>query len=90
MRLGKMDTMTSHTSESPSIAEICESVKNLGYGTNQRIRLYGEEFEVISDPFPDAEGIAVHVKTERDTVRTVRLPETVLQSVKGRTSKKAA
>lgn len=81
--------MTSHNDESPSIAEICASVKNLGYGTNDRIRLYGEEFEVISDPFPDADGIAVHVKTQEDAVRVVRLPETVLQSVKARTPKAA-
>lgn len=81
--------MTSQTDESSSIAEVCASVKNLGYGNNQRIRLYGEEFEVISDPFPDAEGIAVHVKTEGDTVRIVRLPATVLQSVKGKILKAA-
>lgn len=81
--------MTSHNDECPSIAEICASVKDLGYGTNDRIRLYGEEFEVISDPFPDADGIAVHVKTQEDTVRIVRLPETVLQSVKARTLKVA-
>jgi hypothetical protein len=48
--------MTSHANESHSIAEICASVKRLGYGTHQRIRLYGEEFEVISDPFPEADG----------------------------------
>lgn len=82
--------MTSHIDESPSIAEICASVKSLGYGTNQRIRLYGQEFRVISDPFPDAEFIAVQVKTEEEEVRTVRLPETLLQSVKGRTLLKVA
>ena len=77
--------MPSHTYESPSIAEICASVKRLGYGTHQRIRLYGEEFEVISDPFPEAGGIAVNVKTLKGTgTRVVQLPATVLQSVKGR------
>ena len=43
--------MTSHPDVSPSVADICASVKRLGYGVSQRIRLYGEEFEVISDPF---------------------------------------
>jgi hypothetical protein len=82
--------MTSHINESPTIAEVCASVKRLGYGARQRIRLYGEEFEVISDPFPEADGIAVHAKTEKDTrIRVVRLPATVLQSVKGRVSKAA-
>jgi hypothetical protein len=77
--------MTSYPNESVSITEICASVKRLGYGARQRIRLYGQEFELVSDPFPDADGISVHAKTERDTsVRVVRLPATVLQSVKGR------
>jgi hypothetical protein len=82
--------MTSHSNESASITEICANVKRLGYGASQRIRLYGQEFEVVSDPFPDADGISVHAKTERDTsVRVVRLPATVLQSVKRKFSKAA-
>jgi hypothetical protein len=72
------------------LPDVCASVKRLGYGTHQRIRLYGEEFEVISDPFPEADGIAVHVKSEKDTgIRVVRIPATVLQSVKGRASSAA-
>ena len=67
-----------------SIAEVCASVKRLGYGSLQSIRLYGEEFEVISDPFPEAGGIAVSVKTKKgDGVRVIQLPATVLQSVEG-------
>jgi hypothetical protein len=68
---------------SPSIAEICASVKRLGYGVSQSIRLCGEEFEVISDPFPEVGGIAVSVRTKKsDGIRVVQLPATVLQSVK--------
>jgi len=75
--------MTSHSSNSPSIADICASVKRLGYGAKQNIRLYGEEFEVISDPFPEAGGIAVSVKTKKgNRVRVIQLPATVLQSVR--------
>ena len=39
--------MTSHPDVSPSVAEICASVKRLGCGVSQSIRLYGEEFEVF-------------------------------------------
>ena len=82
--------MTGSSSVSPSIAEICESVKRLGYGATQNIRLYGEEFEVVSDPFPEAGGIAVSVKTKKDNgTRVLQLPATVLQSVKGTVSKAA-
>jgi len=76
--------MISRSHKSPSIADICASVKRLGYGAKQNIRLYGEEFEVISDPFPEAGGIAVSVKTKKgNSVRVIQLPATVLQSVKG-------
>jgi hypothetical protein len=76
--------MTGYPYESPSTAEICAGVKRLGYGASQSIRLYGEEFEVISDPFPESGGIAVSVKTKKgDAIRVLQLPSTVLQSVKG-------
>jgi hypothetical protein len=75
--------MTSHLETSDN-AEICAGVKRLGYGSKQTVRLYGEEFEVISDPFPEAGGIAVTVRTKRsDSIRVVQLPSTVLQRVKG-------
>ena len=57
--------MTSRSYETPSIAEVYASVKRLEYGSQQSIRLYSEEFEVISDPFPEAGGIAVSVKTKK-------------------------
>jgi len=76
--------MTSHSEGLPSIAEICASVKRLGYAASQNIRLYGEEFEVMSDPFPEAGGIAISVKTKKSNgIRVVQLPATVLQSVRG-------
>ena len=74
--------MTTH-SYSDSIAEVCANVKRLGYGARQHIRLYGEEFEVVSDPFPEAGGIAVSVKTKKsDAVRVLQLPATVFQRMK--------
>lgn len=76
--------MSSHREQSSSVVEICESVKRVGYGPSQNIRLYGEEFEVISDPFPEAGGIAVRVRTKKsEEIRVVQLPATVLQSVRG-------
>ena len=75
--------MTGHL-ETSNNAEVCAGVKRLGYGAKQTVRLYGEEFEVISDPFPEAGGIAVTARTKKnDSIRVVQLPATVLQSVKG-------
>jgi hypothetical protein len=69
--------------ESPSVLEICARVKNLGYTTSRRVRLYGEEFEVVSEPFPEANGIAVQVKSRRNPkVRVLHLPATVIHGIK--------
>jgi hypothetical protein len=82
--------MAASNSESPSITEMCAHVKHLGYAASGRIRLYGEDFEVVSDPFPEDDGIAVHVRTKSDSiVRVLQLPATVVRSVKGRNSKAA-
>jgi hypothetical protein len=82
-------TMSNH--QSLTVLEMCAKVKNLGYTTSMRVRLYGEEFEVVSEPFPRANGIAVHVKSGRDAkVRVLQLPATVIQTVKARKTAKVA
>ena len=71
-------------------SEVCARVKHLGYGVSGSVRLYGEEFEVVSDPFPKDDGIAVHVKTKKDsTIRVLQLPATVVQSVTAHEQKAA-
>ena len=82
--------MMTRNLESPSVSEMCAHVKDLGYAASGRIRLYGEEFEVVSDPFPQDDGIAVQVKTKTNAaVRVLQLPATVVQSVKGASTKAA-
>jgi hypothetical protein len=49
--------MTSHSVHFPAVSALCAHVKRLGYGMSKHIRLYGEEFEVVSDPFPEANGV---------------------------------
>ncbi|MFZ0588805.1 MAG: hypothetical protein WAM48_20795, partial [Candidatus Sulfotelmatobacter sp.] len=61
--------------ENPSMSEVCARVRHLGYAVSGRIRLYGEEFEVVSDPFPEADGIAIHVTTKKDSkIRVLQIP----------------
>src|SRR5690348_5932698 len=57
--------MTSHSGDLASVSDICAHVKHLGYAISRHIRLYVEEFEVVSDPFAEADGIAVHVRTKK-------------------------
>jgi hypothetical protein len=41
--------------------------------------MYGESFEIVSEPFPEGEGISVHAITGNDPrVRTLRLPLSIL------------
>jgi len=78
------------TLESPSIIDICSRVKHLGYTVSGRVRLYGEELEVVSDPFPEANGVAVQVRSSKNpTVRKMRIPATVLQGLAGKKPKVA-
>jgi hypothetical protein len=82
--------MTSRSIDSSSVLEICANVKRMGYAVSSRVRLYGEDFEVLSDPFPEDGGVAVHVKAKKDSrICMLRLPATVLQSVRGKVSNAA-
>jgi len=78
--------ITSHYSA--EIHEICDRLKSMGYAESRRIRIYGQEFELISNPFPEGDGIAVRAISKRETrERTVKIPLPSLQTVR---RKKAA
>jgi len=81
--------MTTHRDD--STGEICARAKHLGYAASQRIRIYGEEFDVVSDPFPEANGIAIRVRRRGESgIRILQLPATVLHSVRKLQRAKAA
>lgn len=59
--------------------EVCEQIKKSGYAESQVVRIYGEEFEILSDPFPNEAGVAVRVRSRRTSqVRALQLPATLL------------
>lgn len=63
-------------------AEVCAQIKQCGYTTSQKIRIYGEEFDVLSDPFICDDGIAIHVRSKRTLeMRILQLPATVIHRV---------
>jgi hypothetical protein len=65
--------------------EICAQVKQFGYAASKKIRIYGEEFDVLSDPFPFDGGIAIEVREKRTSqTRTLQLPATVIHRVRER------
>jgi len=71
-------------------AEVCAQIKHFGYAVSQIIRIYGEEFEVLSDPFPSEGGVAIHVRSHRTLqTRVLQLPATVIHRVKERLARAA-
>jgi hypothetical protein len=73
-----------------SVEDGCARLKHLGYVAFRRVRIYGEEFELLSDPFPERDRIAIRAKAKGDSgARILRLPVTIVQSNRGRTAKAA-
>ena len=65
--------------------EVHSRIKEMGYTTGNQIHIYGEKFQVLSDPFTEGAGIAIRVKQLADgVVRVLKLPATLLQSVRKR------
>ena len=74
--------MITSTEMTLTSAEVCEQIKKFGYAISEKIRIYGEEFEILSDPFPRDEGVAIHVRSRRTSqARVLQLPATVIQRV---------
>ena len=62
-----------------SLAEECAKIKDLGFSPSKHIKMYGERFEIISDPFRDENSIAVRATAGNDpAIRTLRLPSAIL------------
>jgi hypothetical protein len=64
--------------------EICARLIALGYAKHKRIRMYGEEFDLTSDPVADENGFAVEaVSRKSGGTRKLRIPLSVLRMIAG-------
>ena len=64
-----------------SVEDACARIKHLGYVAARRVRLYGEEYELLSDPFPEDDRIAIRAKAKGDSrVRVLRIPVAMVQT----------
>jgi len=71
--------------------DTCRKLISLGYARSSRIRLYGSEVELVSDPFPHREGgIAVEAVEGASPARTIKLPLSVLQVARSKAQKRSA
>jgi hypothetical protein len=59
--------------------------RDLGFTASKHMKMYGERFKVVSDPFDEDGCIAVHAISGDDpTIRTLRLPVAILVGLSGR------
>lgn len=72
--------------------DTCLKLSRLGYARSNHVRLYGQELQIVSDPFlHDDGGIAVEVVGDSDRFRrTLRLPLSVVQVARKRPEKQIA
>lgn len=61
---------------------ICEKLQELGYAREKHIRLYGEEFHLVSNPIPDGDGFAVEGITRKSgNLRRMRIPLSLVHTL---------
>jgi hypothetical protein len=60
--------------------KLCEKLKRLGYGRNSQMKLYGDQFDLTSDPIVIADHLVVVDAIERKSgrARRVRIPLNVI------------
>jgi hypothetical protein len=77
--------------QSSEVHEVCDQLQKMGYAQSKRIRIYGQEFEAVSNPFPNESGIAIRAFSKRETTaRILQLPLPVVQMVTRQKRKKVA
>ncbi len=62
---------------------ICERLKRLGYSQGNRVRIYGQEFELISDPITVQDQLVFVDGVERKSgdVRRIRIPLPIVRMI---------
>lgn len=66
-----------------SPSENCAKIRELGFKSSTHIKMYGERFELVSDPFVEGEFTSVHaISRGSPQGRAVRLPVSILVGLK--------
>jgi hypothetical protein len=61
---------------------LCKKLQRLGFASEHRIRLYGEEFELISNPIPDGTGFGIDgISQKSGSLRHVRIPLSLVRTI---------
>lgn len=72
---------------SASNAVLCAKLKQLGFSQENKMRLYGEEFEFLSDPIViDDGGVFVDAREKRSRqTRRIRIPLPIVNMANAKT-----
>jgi hypothetical protein len=63
--------------------EDCARIKELGYDISHHVQMYGERFEIVSDPVSEGSGVSIQaVSLENPKRRTLRLPVSIIVGLK--------
>ena len=72
-------------------SDSCAKIRDLGFTASRHIKIYGQRFEIVSDPFDEGGCIAVHATSgSNPEIRTLRLPAAILVSHADRFLKRSA
>ena len=60
---------------------LCETIKHLGYAQHNQVKLYGEVFDLVSDPISVGDNFVFVDALERKSgqIRRVRIPPAIVQ-----------
>jgi hypothetical protein len=62
---------------------ICERLRELGYASERHVRLYGEQFYLVSDPVPEGDGFAVEgIARGTGKSRYIRIPLSIVHTLR--------
>lgn len=67
---------------SPTSPEkVCARLRKIGYSQSRSVKLYGEIFELISDPYLDGDQFVVEAHAQNSSAnRVVRIPKFIVRS----------
>ena len=62
--------------------EVCERLKALGYARLNRVRMYGEDFVLTSNPIQEDNGFAIEAISRKSGIaRKLRIPLSILRMI---------
>lgn len=63
---------------------LCKRLQVLGFASQRRVKLYGEEFDLVSDPVPHGPGYGVDgVSRKSGRMRRIAIPLLLVRTIEG-------